>query len=80
MLQRVDDLILKLGPIDGCATTTGARRIAALDHKALNDAVENDVVVLASLGQGSEVLTCLPCSFESSVTRKLRTPGLTFWV
>ena len=59
MLERRDELVLKLRSVDGCATASGAGRIATLDHEALDDAMEDHVVVFARLGQGGKVLTCL---------------------
>jgi hypothetical protein len=38
------------------ATGAIARRIAALDHKALDDAVKRQIVVIAALGQQPEIL------------------------
>jgi hypothetical protein len=53
------EFILELGSVDGGATTTSTGRVTTLDHEALNDAVEDDVVVLAGRSKGGEVLAGL---------------------
>lgn len=59
MLEARTDLIVKLLAPDGLAATSRARRIAGLKHKVDNDAVEDDVVVVASLCECRKVLACL---------------------
>lgn len=41
------------------ASATGASRIAGLNHEVGDYAVDDDIVVVAPLGQGCEVLACL---------------------
>ena len=55
MLQARIDLIFKLFTVDGSAAAAGAGRIAGLQHEVWNYAVEDDVVVVAALGEGGEV-------------------------
>ena len=45
MHQRSDDLVLEFAAVDRRAAGTGAGGVAALQHEAGNDAVEDDVVV-----------------------------------
>lgn len=53
------ELVLELAAVDGLAARARARRVAALDHEARDDAVEDDVVVLVRVGQAGEVLARL---------------------
>ena len=55
MLQSGIYLIFKLFAIDGSAAAAGAGRVAGLKHEIWDDAVEDDVVVVASLGEGGEI-------------------------
>ena len=59
MLQARVYLIRKLLAVDRIATSAGAGRIAGLEHKVGDDAVEDYVVVIATLSQGGEVLAGL---------------------
>jgi hypothetical protein len=59
VLERTVELVLELAAPDGLSTTTGAGGVTALEHEAGNDAVEDDAVVLASVGEACKVLTCL---------------------
>jgi len=59
MLQRRHNLILELAAVDRAATTASAGWVTALNHEAGDDAVEDDVVVLASAGELGEVLASL---------------------
>lgn len=59
MLQRRHDLILELAAVDRLAASAGAGWVTALYHKAWDDAVEDDAVVLAGGGELGEVLACL---------------------
>ena len=52
-------LIFELFAIDGSATAAGTSRIAGLQHEVWDDAVEDDVVVVAALGEGGEVVAGL---------------------
>lgn len=53
------NLIFEFLAVDGTAAATCARGIAGLQHKVWDYAVKDDVVVVASLGQLSEVLAGL---------------------
>jgi len=55
MFQRRGDFIGEFVAIDGTATATGAGRVAALNHERGDDAVEDEVIVVAALGEGREV-------------------------
>ncbi len=55
MLQARIDLIFELFTVDGSTAAAGAGRIAGLQHEVWDDAVEDDVVVVAALGEGGEV-------------------------
>src|SRR5215211_6859407 len=53
---RAVDLVVEAPAPGRLAAAPGPLRVAALDHEALDDAVEDDAVVLALLGQQPEVL------------------------
>lgn len=53
------NLILKFLAVDGAASSTGASGIASLDHEVRNDAMEDDIVVVATFSEGCKVLACL---------------------
>lgn len=53
------DLVGKLFAVDAGSSSSRACRVARLDHEVGNDAVENDVVVVTSLGEGREILAGL---------------------
>ena len=55
MLQPGVDLVVEFVAVDGGAAAAGAGRVAGLQHEVGNDAVEDDVVVVAALGEGGEV-------------------------
>jgi hypothetical protein len=57
--ERRDELVLELAAVDGRAAAAGTGGVTALDHEALDNAVENDVVVLAGCGERGEVLAGL---------------------
>jgi predicted transcriptional regulator len=57
--ERRDELVLELAAVDGRAAATGTGGVTTLDHEALDDAVEDDVVVLAGCGEGGKVLAGL---------------------
>lgn len=59
MLERRADLVLEGVAVDGLAAAPRARGVAALDHEAGDDAVEDHVVVVAALRERREVLACL---------------------
>lgn len=59
MPQRRDKLVLEFAAPNGRATTTSAGGVTALDHEALDDTVEDHVVVFASRGKSGEVLASL---------------------
>ena len=57
--KRVVELIFEFAAPDRFAAATGASGIAALKHEAGDDAVEDDAIVLASVGKACKVLTRL---------------------
>ena len=59
MFQAGYNLILKLASVDRLAASSRPCRVASLDHKAFDDAVEDDVVVLPRLSKLGEVAACL---------------------
>lgn len=59
VLERAVELVLELATPDGLSATAGACGVAALEHEAGDDAVEDDAVVLACVGEACKVLTCL---------------------
>lgn len=59
VLQRRMNLVFKLLAVDRAASSPSARWVSCLKHEVWDYAVEDDVVVVASLGEGSEVLACL---------------------
>lgn len=61
VLERGHDFVLEFAAPDALAAAAGAVGVAALDHEAWNDAVENDLVVVTSLCERAEVSACLWC-------------------
>lgn len=59
MLQLGGDLVLELLAVDGGAAAAGAGGVAGLDHEVGDDAVDEEVVIVAALGEGGEVLARL---------------------
>ena len=59
MLETRVDLVLEFFAIDACAAAAGAGGVAGLDHEVRDDAVGEDVVIVAALGESGEVLTGL---------------------
>ena len=59
MLQSWVDLVFEFFSEDGAAAAAGAGGIAGLEHEVGDYAVEDDFVVIASLGEGGEVLAGL---------------------
>jgi predicted transcriptional regulator len=57
--ERRDELVLELAAVDGGTAAASAGGVTTLDHEALDDAVEDDVVVLASCGERGKVLAGL---------------------
>lgn len=62
-LARVDEravkFILKLAAVDGLSTTTSTGWVTTLNHEVGNDAVEDDAVVFACIGEAGKVSCCL---------------------
>lgn len=56
MLQGSLDFVFELFTIDGATTAAGASRVASLDHEVRDDAMKDDVVVVAPLSESREVL------------------------
>lgn len=59
MLQRGRDLVLELVAVDRSAAAASAGWVAGLDHEVGDDAVDQEVVIVASLSEGLEILACL---------------------
>lgn len=59
MLQSGINLVLKLFPVNGTAAAAGASGVTGLEHEVGNYAVEDNVVVVAALGERGEVLAGL---------------------
>ena len=55
MFQSWIDLVFEFFAVDGSAAAAGAGRVAGLEHEVWDYAVEDDVVVVAALGEGGEV-------------------------
>ena len=55
MLQARIDLVFELFTVDRGTTSAGAGGVAGLQHEVWDYAVEDDVVVVATLGEGGEV-------------------------
>jgi hypothetical protein len=53
------DFVFEFLAVDRAASAAGAGRITSLDHEVRDNAVEDDVVIVASLREGCEVLACL---------------------
>lgn len=59
MLQSRMNLVLELFAVDRAASATGSSGIASLYHEVRDDAMEDDVVVVASLSESRKVLASL---------------------
>lgn len=59
MLQLWGDLVVELRPVDGGSAAAGAGGVAGLDHEGGDDAVEEEVGVVAAAGEGFEVFAGL---------------------
>lgn len=59
MLEGRVDLVGELVTVDGCAASSSASRITALDHEVGNDAVEDGAVVVAAADERREVVARL---------------------
>lgn len=68
--QRRDKLVLELAAPDGRATTASTGGITALNHEALDDTVEDHVVVFAGCGKSGEVLAGLEYCQLLSLARR----------
>ena len=55
-MQLLAALILELSAVDALTARTGAGGVTALDHEILDDAVEDEAIIIALFGQGYEVL------------------------
>lgn len=59
MLELGGYLVGEFLAVDGGAAATGAGGVAGLDHEVGDYAVHEEVVVVAALGEGGEVLAGL---------------------
>ena len=59
MLQSGVNLILEFLAVNRASSSAGAGRIAGLDHEVGYNAVEDDVVVVASLRERGKIVTSL---------------------
>ena len=58
------EFILERSSPDAFAAHAGAFRVAALNHKAVDDAVEADTVIVTLFCMGHKVFDCLWCFFR----------------
>ena len=56
IVQLLAALILELSAVDALTARTGAGGVTALNHEILDDAVEDEAIIIALFGQGYEVL------------------------
>jgi hypothetical protein len=56
MLERGMNLIFELVTVDGASATTGASRVAGLDHEVRDDAMKDDTIVVTTFCKSGEVL------------------------
>lgn len=56
VLERWNDLILELAAVDRFSTAAGTGGVAALNHEAFDDAVEDYAIVFSGLRKGCKVL------------------------
>ena len=70
MLQRRVYLVLEFVAIYGAATSTCTGGIAGLKHEIWDYAMEDYVVVVATPGKGSEIITGLGYDFQSIVSKE----------
>lgn len=66
MEKRVVELVFEFSAPNRLAAATGAGGVAALEHEARDDAVEDYAVILAGVGEACEVLTCLKWQCQSA--------------
>ena len=59
MFQCGFDFVFKFLAVDRAAAPASSGRVAGLDHEVGDDAMKDDIIVVASLGQGREVLAGL---------------------
>lgn len=59
MLEIRINLVLEFLAVDGASSSASAGRIAGLYHEVGDNAVEDDIVIVASLRKRREVLTRL---------------------
>lgn len=59
MFQVIADLVFEFLAVDGASSATSARGITGLDHEVRNDAMEDDVVIVASLRKSHKVFAGL---------------------
>jgi hypothetical protein len=76
MLQGRVDLVLEFLPVDRAPASAGASGVACLKHEVRDDAVEDAVVVVATLGQRAEIPAGLPFA---AVSGRFWTRALEMW-
>ena len=59
VLETRIDLIFEIFTVYGSAPAASAGGIASLQHEVWDDAVEDDIVVVAAFGEGSEIIAGL---------------------
>ena len=64
-------LVLELLAIDGAATTTCAGWIASLKHEIWDDAMEDYIIVVPTLGKGREIPTRLGYRFQLNLPSEI---------
>lgn len=60
------DLVVEFLAIDRASPASSASRIAGLEHKVWNNAVEDDAIVVIALCEGQEVFAGLTATSESA--------------
>lgn len=59
VLELASNLVLEFLAVDGASSSAGAGGITGLDHEVGDDAVEDDIVIVASLSKDRKVLASL---------------------
>ena len=56
MKERIVELILEIAAPDGFTAATSASGVAALEHEARDDSMEDDTIVFAGVRKTSKIL------------------------
>ena len=63
------NLVLEFLAVNGGATATGPSGVTGLQHEVWNYAVEDDIVIVATLGEGGEVFASLEIGSSGLICR-----------